>query len=177
MTFGSPGRAGTRALAAIDEARPPPLHVEAATRDVASLVPGLVAQTPEQLRALGALAAIAASSPRPGAELLTNMRGARNDETGESIALIRARGGGTVEVPRDPAAFLAIATRHRALAPRSTSRFTDVGRTTSTTHGAVDPAQALDRQHGAAALHRAAHRARRRFKAAAQPTQLETDGR
>src|SRR6185312_15626096 len=45
-------------------------------------------------------------------------------ELGERIALIRARGTGSVEVPRDPAAFLALAQRHAALVREVEDRFT-----------------------------------------------------
>ncbi len=114
-----------RALAAIDEASAAAASLGAAVRDVASLVPGLVARTLDQLQALGALAALAAASPRPGAELLTQLKTARGDDIGEQIALIRARGAGTVEVPRDPLAFLRLATRHRLLATEVDDRFTD----------------------------------------------------
>jgi hypothetical protein len=100
----------------------------AALAEVGALVPKLGARTPEQLRALGALADLASASPRPGAELLTALRTSRStveavgltlgtgvDDVGERIALIRVRGGGTLDVPRDPVEFLAIAQRHRAL--------------------------------------------------------------
>ena len=114
-----------RALAALDEAAVAAANLGATVREVASLVPGLVARTRDQLHALGALAALAALSPRPGGELLTNIRAGRGDDVPERIALIRARGTGTMEVPRDPLAFLLLANRHRLLATEVEGRFTD----------------------------------------------------
>ncbi len=114
-----------RTLATLAEARLAAEELADAAREVVALVPGLVAQSADQLGALGTLAAIAATSPRPGAELLTQLRSTRGDELGERVALIRARGTGTVEVPRDPAAFLAVAARHRTLALEVDDRFTD----------------------------------------------------
>ncbi|HLL22319.1 MAG TPA: DUF4011 domain-containing protein, partial [Kofleriaceae bacterium] len=117
------GRA--RVLEALDEAAAAGSALTDAVRDLATLVPNLVANTREQLVALGALAALAAASPRPGAELLTYLRSAREDELGEQIALIRARGSGAVEVPRDALTYLAVAQRHRALAAEVADAFTD----------------------------------------------------
>ncbi|MBV8759502.1 MAG: hypothetical protein JO257_19600, partial [Deltaproteobacteria bacterium] len=88
-------------------------------------VPGIVTKTPDQLRALGVLAQLAAVSPRPGAELLTNLRTSRADEVGEQIALIRAKGSGILDVPRDPASFLALASRHRVLAAEVAETFNE----------------------------------------------------
>ena len=88
-------------------------------------VPGIVTKTPDQLRALGVLAQLASVSPRPGAELLTNLRTSRADEVGEQIALIRAKGSGLLDVPRDPASFLALASRHRVLAAEVAETFTE----------------------------------------------------
>ncbi len=116
-----------RALAALDEAAAAAAALGGGARDVAGLVPGVVARTREQLQALGALTALAAASPRPGAELLTALRGARGDEVGEQIALIRARGTGTIEVPRDPLTFLLLANRHRMLAIEVGDRFMHPG--------------------------------------------------
>jgi hypothetical protein len=162
-----------RATRALNEVRSVVEVLMSAIADVGKLVPGIVARTPEQLRALGQLAELAAASPRPGAELLTNMRGIRNDEIAERIALIRARGGGTLEVPRDPSAFLAIATRHRALRAEVDDKLTD----------AVDELDTeqlwgqLKRWTGsmAALRYMALRTARHQVKAAAQPGQLETD--
>ncbi|HEY5944173.1 MAG TPA: AAA domain-containing protein, partial [Kofleriaceae bacterium] len=114
-----------RATRALNELRGAVEVLSSSITDVCKLVPGLIARTPEQIRALGVLAELAAASPRPGAELLTNMRATRVDEIAERIALIRARGAGSLEVPREPAAFLAIATRHRALAAEVNDKFTD----------------------------------------------------
>ena len=162
-----------RAMRALNEVRSAVEVLVSAIADIGKLVPGVIARTPEQLRALGALAELTAASPRPGAELLTNMRGARNDEVAERIALIRARGGGTLEVPRDPSAFLAIATRHRALAAEVADKFTD----------AVEDLDAgelwsqLKRWTGsmAALRYMALRAARAAVRAAAQPGELETD--
>ncbi len=114
-----------RILSALDEAAAAGAALAAAVRDVATLVPGFVARTRGQLAALGTLCSLAATSPRPGAELLTHLRTAREDEIGEQIALIRARGTGAVETPRDPLTYLALAHRHRALATEVDDAFTD----------------------------------------------------
>ncbi|HTR49150.1 MAG TPA: DUF4011 domain-containing protein, partial [Kofleriaceae bacterium] len=118
--------------------------VTAALADVEALVPGFVARTPDQLRALGALADLASASPRPGAELLVATRSSRADAVGECVALVRARGGGvgerpgsagprsdadrcgaSIEPPRDPGELIALATRHRALAAEVAEAFGD----------------------------------------------------
>jgi very-short-patch-repair endonuclease len=88
-------------------------------------VPVLAARTREHLAALGALATVAVASPRPGAELLTQLRAGKGDDLGEQIALLRAKGGGALEAPRDPLAFLLLANRHRLLATEVADRFTD----------------------------------------------------
>ena len=111
-------------LAALDEAAAAGAALAAGVCEVAALVPGILARTREQLAALGGLCELAARSPRPGAELLTHLRSARTDEIGEQIALIRARGSGNVEVPRDPLTYLALAHRHRALVTEVEDRFT-----------------------------------------------------
>ena len=163
-----------RASAALEEAAAASAALAAAVEAVAALVPGLVARTRDQLTALGALAALAAASPRPGAELLTQLRPARTDDVLERIALIRARGTGSVDPPREPGAFLVLASRHRLLATEVNDRFTD----------AVD---GLDPQPLWAQLRRWAHRlaplrylalrdARAAVRAAAMPGMLETDG-
>ncbi|HEY1557130.1 MAG TPA: DUF3320 domain-containing protein [Kofleriaceae bacterium] len=97
----------------------------AALAEVSALVPGFVARTPDQLRALGALADLASASPRPGAELLTAMRSSRADDIGERVALVRARGGGEIDPPRDPAELIALAHRHRALVAEVAEAFDD----------------------------------------------------
>lgn len=144
-----------------------------AIADVSALIPNVVARTPEQIRALGVLAELASASPRPGAELLANIRG-RNDEIGERIALIRARGGGTIEVPRAPASFLAIATRHRVLANEVKEYFTD---SIEDLDDATEVWSQLKRWTGSMAPLRfmALRHARAAVRAAAQPTQLESD--
>ena len=106
--------ASTRATQALETAGDAVTLLAHAVETVAKLVPGLVMRTPEQLRAVGLLAQLAASSPRPGSELLTGPRG-RAGNLEEEVALIRARGGGTLEIPRDPISFITIAQRHRAL--------------------------------------------------------------
>ncbi|HEX2688057.1 MAG TPA: DUF4011 domain-containing protein, partial [Kofleriaceae bacterium] len=163
-----------RALAALEEAAEAGRALGRAVADVAGLVPGLVTRTRDQLHAVGALAALAAQSPRPGAELLTQPRTGRNDEFTERIALIRARGGGTLEVPRDPGAFLVLASRHRLLAAEVDDRFTD-------------SVAGLDAHALWAQLRRWMHRLaplrflalrniRATIHAAAMPGMLETDG-
>jgi len=114
-----------RALAALDETAAAVRVLDAAVREVTALVPGVVARSREQLEALGTLATLAATSPRPGAELLTQLRASRTDEVAERVALVRARGGGSIEVPRDPMTYLALATKHRALVVEIEGRFTD----------------------------------------------------
>jgi very-short-patch-repair endonuclease len=114
-----------RALAALDEAAAAAEALAAAVAAIAGVVPGIAWRTRDQLEALGALAGLAAGSPRPGGELLTQIRAARGDELTDRIALIRARGAGSIEVPRDPGAFLALASRHRALVAEVHDRFTD----------------------------------------------------
>ncbi len=114
-----------RARVALETSRSAIDQLAGAIADVGALVPGLLARTPDQLRALGALAALAAASPRPGAELLTGSRGSRSDEVGERVALIRARGTGSIDTPRDPIEFLAVAMRHRALAAELAESFND----------------------------------------------------
>ncbi len=115
------------ALGALAEAATSVDQLAVAVREVTALIPHVIARTAAQLEALGALAALAATTPRPGAELLTQLRAPRAEQLGEQIALIRARGTGTIEVPRDPAAFLAVASRHRALALEVDDRFTTPG--------------------------------------------------
>jgi very-short-patch-repair endonuclease len=114
-----------RTVTALDAADAAAAALAQAVAGVASLVPGLVARTRDQLDALGALAALAATSPRPGAELLTQLRTARGEDIAERIALIRARGTGSLEAPRDPGSFLVLASRHRVLATEVNDRFTD----------------------------------------------------
>lgn len=162
-----------RATRALDEVRGAVDVLIAAIDEVAKLVPGLIARTPDQLRALGTLAELAAASPRPGAELLTNMRGVRNDEIAERIALIRARGGGTLEVPRDPSAFLAIATRHRALAAEIAEKFTDAVEDLDASTLCAQLKRWTDSM--APLRYMALRAARAAVRAAAQPGQLETD--
>ena len=163
-----------RAAAALAEAAAAAAELARAVETVAGLVPGLVARTREQLVTLGALAALAASSPRPGAELLTQLRAAHSDDIAERIALIRARGTGTIEAPRDPGTFLVLASRHRALALEVNDRFTD-------------SVERLDAPALWAQLRRwtrrfaplrylALREARAEIRAAAMPGMLETDG-
>ncbi|HEV7556079.1 MAG TPA: DUF4011 domain-containing protein, partial [Kofleriaceae bacterium] len=114
-----------RVVISLDELATAIGDLSAALASVQALVPGLLARTSEQLVAVGALATLAAASPRPGTELLTQLRGPRDVDIGERIALIRAKGGGTIEVPRDPASFLVLAYRHRMLHDEVAGRFTD----------------------------------------------------
>ncbi|HUJ58655.1 MAG TPA: DUF3320 domain-containing protein, partial [Kofleriaceae bacterium] len=114
-----------RATRALDGAAAAATTLGAALGELAALVPGVIARTPDQLRAVGALAELAAASPHPGAELLTIAHLDRADEVGEKVALVRARGGGVIDPPRDPAELLALAARHRALAAEVDAQFTD----------------------------------------------------
>jgi very-short-patch-repair endonuclease len=120
-----------RTLAALHEAATAAEGLAAAVRELATRVPGVIAQTRPQLHALGALAALAARSPRPGAELLTQLRAVTADEIEERIALVRARGGAyrsgdaAVPAPRDPLSFLVLAHRHRALRAEVDDWFTE----------------------------------------------------
>ena len=113
-----------RATHALETAADAATTLASALVEISRLVPGIVTRTPDQLRAVGQLAQLAASSPRVGADLLTGPRG-RAGDLDEDIALIRARGGGTVEVPRDPVSFIAIAQRHRALRAELDELFVD----------------------------------------------------
>jgi very-short-patch-repair endonuclease len=113
------------ALAALDDAASAADLLAVSLAEILRSVPGLVAKSREQLSSLGALALVAASSPRPGVEMLTNLRAARDEDLDERVALIRARGTGTVETPRDPLAFLALAHKHRALRTEVEDHFTD----------------------------------------------------
>jgi hypothetical protein len=113
-----------RARTALEEACESAAQLAGALADVSALVPRLVARTPDQLRALGALAELAAASPRPGSELLTSSRASR-DDIGERIALVRARGAGAIDTPREPNEFVAIAARHRVLADELDESFSD----------------------------------------------------
>ena len=113
-----------RATQALETAGEAAAALAAAVELISMLVPGLVMRTPEQLRAVGLLAQLAASSPRPGAELLTGPRG-RAGNLDEEVGLIRARGGGTLETPRDPISFITIAQRHRALVIEVGEHFID----------------------------------------------------
>lgn len=172
--FGNDGRA--RALAAIDAAAGAVASLQDALREVAGLIPNLVARSRPQLLALGALGTLAATSPRPGAELLTATRSRTNtDQLDEQIALIRARGGTStaLETPRDPHAFLVLARRHRQLVTEVGDRFTDAV-------DGIDAAglwsQLKKWTHSMAPVRFVALRAARaEVKAAAQPLQLETD--
>ncbi|MGE0550415.1 MAG: DUF3320 domain-containing protein [Kofleriaceae bacterium] len=114
----------SRAIAALDETQQAVVALSDAVAELSKLMPGIIARTPDQLRALGSLASLAARSPRPGAELVTQLKDGRSEDISSRIALIRARGTGTVEIPRDPLAYLALATRHRTLADEVDEVFT-----------------------------------------------------
>ncbi len=162
-----------RAIAALDETAEAIAALGVAVREVAALVPGFVGRTRDQLQALGALAALAAASPRPGGELLTQIRGGRNDDISERVALIRARGTGTVEVPRDPMTFLVLAHKHRALATEVEDWFTDA--VADLDAPALWPQ--LRKWTGSRGPLRyvALRNARAEVRAAAQPAQLSSD--
>lgn len=115
-----------RAANALDLAGEASTALASAVVELAVVVPHVVTRTSEQLATVGKLAELAASSPRPGAELLAAGRGrSATADIGERVALIRARGGGTLETPRDPAAFVAIAQRHRALVAEVAETFAE----------------------------------------------------
>ena len=162
------------ALAALEEMGQAAAGLASAVAEVGALVPSLVASSRDQLVALGALGALAAATPRPGAEMLTHIKAGRGNDIGEAIALIRARGVGSVEVPRDPLAFLQLAHRHRQLAIEVEDGFTD-------SVESID-ANALWTQlrkwtSSMGPLRYVALRnARAEIKAAAMPAQLDTDG-
>ena len=161
------------ALAALDEAASAADVLAGGVRELSHLVPNLVAKTREQLSALGALAMVAAVSPRPGAELLTNMRSGKGEDIDERVALIRARGAGTVEVPRDPLAFLALAHKHRALAIEVEDHFTH---TVENLDAGALWTQLRKWTNSMAPLRFVALRAARaEVKAAAMPAHLESD--
>ncbi len=171
--FGPDGR--DRALRAIEEAAAAAAALKTAVHDVASLIPNLVARSKDQLLALGALGTLAATSPRPGAELLTASRARASEQLDEQVALIRARGGekSSIETPRDPHAFLQLARRHRALAEEVRDRFTDAV-------DGIDAAglwsQLKKWTHSMAPVRFVALRTvRAQVQAAAQPVALETD--
>lgn len=169
-----PADGSATALAALDEMREAAAALAAAVAEVGTLVPGLLSSTREQLVALGALGAVAAATPRPGAEMLTQIKGGRGSDIGEAIALIRARGVGSVETPRDPIAFLQLAHRHRQLAAEVEDVFTDA-------------VEALDANALWTQLRKwttsmgplryvALRNVRAEIKTAAMPAQLATDG-
>lgn len=141
--------------------------------EVSQQLPALAFRTPAEIRALGELAEVAAVSPRPGAELFSASRG-RGDDIGEQVALIRVRGGGEIDVPRDPASFMAVATRHRALV-------SEIGEQLS-----LDAAEFLDPSELWSQLKKwttsvkplrfvALRRVRAQMRAAALPMQLSSD--
>ncbi len=177
-TFGSVHQGRGRALAAIEETAAAGAALGAAMREVASLVPGLVARTRDQLQAVGALAALAAASPRPGAELLTPLASrsprSASDALDEQIALLRARGGGkALEIPREPLGFLLLAKRQRALAAEVRDVFTDAV-------DGIDPSALWSQLRPwsgslAPVRYMALRNPRAEIKAAAVPLQLETD--
>lgn len=145
---------------------------EAATA-IGEAVPGIVTKTREQLIALGELGALAAASPRPGAELLTHIKSGKAADLDETVALIRARGTGTVEVPRDPLAFLQLAHKHRALATEVEDVFTEA---VEQLDAPALWAQVRKWTTSMGPLRYVALRnARAEIKAAAMPAQLESD--
>ncbi|HMG54270.1 MAG TPA: DEAD/DEAH box helicase, partial [Kofleriaceae bacterium] len=163
-----------RVLAALDEAAAAAAELAAALGEVQQLVPGVIGHTREQLIALGALAALAAASPRPGAELLTQLRLGDGDDTIERIALIRARGAGAIDPPRDPGGFLVLASRHRLLATEVNDRFTDSVAELDA-HALWSQLRRWTRRL-APLRFLALREARAQVRAAAMPGMLETDG-
>lgn len=163
-----------RVLAALDEAAAAAAELGAALGEVQQLVPGVIGHTRDQLIALGRLATIAAASPRPGAELLTQLRIAGGDDAVERIALIRARGAGAIEPPRDPGSFLVLASRHRLLATEVDDRFTDSVAELDA-HALWTQLRRWTRRIAPLRL-LALRRTRAAIRAAAMPGMLETDG-
>jgi hypothetical protein len=161
-----------RARTALEDTREAADELAGALADVSALVPRLVARTPEQLKALGQLAELAAASPRPGAELLTSTRSSR-DDIGERVALIRARGGGAIDTPREPGEFTAIAARHRVLADELDETFTDA--VTAIDAGALWAQLKRWTQSMAPLRYMALRAVRAEVRAAALPCRLETD--
>jgi very-short-patch-repair endonuclease len=163
-----------RVLAALDAAAVAAVELAAALREVEQGVPGIVGRTRDQLIALGRLAGLAAASPRPGAELLTQLRVEHADDAIERIALIRARGGGAIEPPRDPGSFLVLASRHRLLVTEVNDRFTD---SVAELDAAALWTQLRRWARRLAPLRYLALReTRAAIRAAAMPGMLETDG-
>ncbi len=88
-----------------------------------AMVPGLEPRTRAELEAVGALADHLAGSPRPGAELIMDVRPAAAPVTSASTALVKARAG-TAGAPRDVDAWLAVVRHRRELAARLEARWT-----------------------------------------------------
>lgn len=122
--------------------------MQQAVASVVERVPGLRAGSAKELAALGALAAVAATSPRPAAELVDAVAQRLDDappvgEVASKIAAVKARArgeahpeGGASEEPRallpvrrpvprptEPGKYLELARRHRALAAEVEARF------------------------------------------------------
>lgn len=88
-------------------------------RDAAQRVPGLLGRTRAQLGKLAALATLAASSPRPGAELVEAVARATDDDLrgllgGEADR--RGSLGTAIDAPRGSLEYLALARRRQAAA-------------------------------------------------------------
>ncbi len=94
-------------------------------------VPGLAPTRLPQLRALGALAKVAASSVRPGAELVAaapTQADAEAAAIAEKIAMVKAGAGAALEpraVPRDPRTWLVVARHRRKLRAAVDARWRD----------------------------------------------------
>ena len=165
--------AAPRAAAALAGATAPRPRSPTAVAEVAALVPGVVAKHAGPARGARRARRARRGVAAPGRRAVYAARARRATTSASAIALIRARGGGTIEVPRDPATFVAIAARHRALAREVDDRFTD----------AVDRLDAaalwsqLKRWTGSVAPLRfvALRAVRARSRAAAMPGGLDTD--
>lgn len=86
-------------------------------RDAAERVPGLLGRTRTQLGKLAALATLAASSPRPGAELVEAVARATDDDLrGLLGGEAERRVGAAIDAPRGSLEYLALARRRQAAA-------------------------------------------------------------
>lgn len=129
---------GEQVTAAIDEAEAAGRALAAAMTALEAAVPGLRAQSAKELRALAQLCEVAAASPRPTAELVDAVASGREDGSAvapgadDKLAAAKARAPAgravlpirrPVPRPADPAKYLELARRHRALAGEVDGRF------------------------------------------------------
>jgi very-short-patch-repair endonuclease len=128
-----------KVTAAIDEAEAASGALVAAMAAVEQLVPGLRAQSAKELLALARLCEVAASSPRPTAELVDAVARLREEGTqllgaaeADKLAAVKAASRAVLPVrrpvprPTEPQKYLELARRHRAIAQEVDSRFLPV---------------------------------------------------